>query len=170
MIARWSSPVARQAHNLKVVGSNPTPATKSRRQVFGLGGVLVFGSKRLLPPWLRGQWKIVEQRWLVRDLRLLDREQAQLRRDAAARRESAGLAVGREHPVARHDDGDRILTERLSDVPRRLRRLAEPCRNLAVGERGARRDGARDLVDAAVERRQALHIEGDRRQIARLAA
>ena len=28
MIAGWSSPVARQAHNLKVVGSNPTPATK----------------------------------------------------------------------------------------------------------------------------------------------
>jgi hypothetical protein len=30
--AGWSSPVARQAHNLKVVGSNPTPATKSTRQ------------------------------------------------------------------------------------------------------------------------------------------
>ena len=28
--AGWSSPVARQAHNLKVVGSNPTPATKNR--------------------------------------------------------------------------------------------------------------------------------------------
>tara|TARA_Y100000590_G_scaffold409314_1_gene501385 strand:- start:197 stop:364 length:168 start_codon:yes stop_codon:yes gene_type:complete len=28
-IAGWSSPVARQAHNLKVVGSNPTPATKN---------------------------------------------------------------------------------------------------------------------------------------------
>ena len=28
MIAGWSSLVARQAHNLKVVGSNPTPATK----------------------------------------------------------------------------------------------------------------------------------------------
>ena len=27
--AGWSSPVARQAHNLKVVGSNPTPATTS---------------------------------------------------------------------------------------------------------------------------------------------
>ncbi len=27
-VAGWSSPVARQAHNLKVVGSNPTPATK----------------------------------------------------------------------------------------------------------------------------------------------
>ena len=26
-IAGWSSPVARQAHNLKAVGSNPTPAT-----------------------------------------------------------------------------------------------------------------------------------------------
>jgi hypothetical protein len=29
--AGWSSPVARQAHNLKVVGSNPTPATKLKR-------------------------------------------------------------------------------------------------------------------------------------------
>ena len=27
--AGWSSLVARQAHNLKVVGSNPTPATKN---------------------------------------------------------------------------------------------------------------------------------------------
>jgi hypothetical protein len=30
--AGWSSPVARQAHNLKVVGSNPTPATKYNEQ------------------------------------------------------------------------------------------------------------------------------------------
>jgi hypothetical protein len=28
IFAGWSSPVARQAHNLKVVGSNPTPATR----------------------------------------------------------------------------------------------------------------------------------------------
>src|SRR3546814_19511442 len=28
--AGWSSPVARQAHNLKVVGSNPTPATNKK--------------------------------------------------------------------------------------------------------------------------------------------
>ena len=27
--AGWSSPVARQAHNLKVIGSNPIPATKN---------------------------------------------------------------------------------------------------------------------------------------------
>ncbi len=29
--AGWSSPVARQAHNLKVVGSNPTPATNNNK-------------------------------------------------------------------------------------------------------------------------------------------
>ena len=29
--AGWSSPVARQAHNLKVAGSNPAPATKSTK-------------------------------------------------------------------------------------------------------------------------------------------
>ena len=29
--AGWSSPVARQAHNLKVAGSNPAPATKYTR-------------------------------------------------------------------------------------------------------------------------------------------
>src|SRR5947208_13833646 len=32
-IAGWSSPVARQAHNLKVIGSNPIPATKPRLTV-----------------------------------------------------------------------------------------------------------------------------------------
>jgi hypothetical protein len=34
--AGWSSPVARQAHNLKVVGSNPTPATteKPAKRIF----------------------------------------------------------------------------------------------------------------------------------------
>src|SRR3546814_16438401 len=31
--AGWSSPVARQAHNLKVVGSNPTPATNKKARV-----------------------------------------------------------------------------------------------------------------------------------------
>ena len=31
--AGWSSPVARQAHNLKVVGSNPAPATKLPKQI-----------------------------------------------------------------------------------------------------------------------------------------
>jgi hypothetical protein len=39
--AGWSSPVARQAHNLKVVGSNPTPATKLKaRSANALAGFL----------------------------------------------------------------------------------------------------------------------------------
>src|SRR5690606_35193585 len=33
--AGGSSPVARQAHNLKVIGSNPIPATKHYRASFG---------------------------------------------------------------------------------------------------------------------------------------
>ena len=36
--AGWSSPVARQAHNLKVVSSNLTPATKSINQYKSLAG------------------------------------------------------------------------------------------------------------------------------------
>src|SRR5688572_18559287 len=38
--AGWSSPVARQAHNLKVAGSNPAPATKPKTPLKQqLGGV-----------------------------------------------------------------------------------------------------------------------------------
>jgi hypothetical protein len=45
--AGWSSPVARQAHNLKVAGSNPAPATKQKRRLpNGLGGVLLCGFGR----------------------------------------------------------------------------------------------------------------------------
>jgi hypothetical protein len=32
-VAGWSSPVARQAHNLKVTGSNPVPATKNKKHI-----------------------------------------------------------------------------------------------------------------------------------------
>jgi hypothetical protein len=40
LVAGWSSPVARQAHNLKVTGSNPVPATNDVTTP--------------PPPWLRG--------------------------------------------------------------------------------------------------------------------
>ena len=45
LIAGWSSPVARQAHNLKVVGSNPAPATNLKPSEFPMisgffGGLL----------------------------------------------------------------------------------------------------------------------------------
>ena len=49
MIAGWSSPVARWAHNPKVSGSNPDPATnksplKMQNSAF-LGGFLIYGPK-----------------------------------------------------------------------------------------------------------------------------
>ena len=40
--AGWSSPVARQAHNLKVVGSNPTPAPKFNPRAFWPGVFCVW--------------------------------------------------------------------------------------------------------------------------------
>ena len=41
--AGWSSPVARQAHNLKVAGSNPAPATNSLTGILlGKGGSSLF--------------------------------------------------------------------------------------------------------------------------------
>src|SRR5579884_1784304 len=42
--AGWSSPVARQAHNLKVAGSNPAPATKLMPSGQRLGGILLLRS------------------------------------------------------------------------------------------------------------------------------
>src|ERR1700754_4484206 len=44
--AGWSSPVARQAHNLKVAGSNPAPATKYSRQVDDLAAFFIRGNQR----------------------------------------------------------------------------------------------------------------------------
>ena len=44
-IAGWSSPVARQAHNLKVVGSNPAPATNKinkKNKVIHWGDFLIL--------------------------------------------------------------------------------------------------------------------------------
>ena len=42
--AGWSSPVARQAHNLKVTGSNPVPATKIESALRGAFCVSGFWS------------------------------------------------------------------------------------------------------------------------------
>ena len=43
--AGWSSPVARQAHNLKVIGSNPIPATKLVKTPVLVAGVFRFGDQ-----------------------------------------------------------------------------------------------------------------------------
>ena len=43
--AGWSSPVARQAHNLKVTGSNPVPATKNTKAPITRSGLFSFKLK-----------------------------------------------------------------------------------------------------------------------------
>ena len=45
--AGWSSPVARQAHNLKVAGSNPAPATKYFRSIGPRAAQPAFHKKTL---------------------------------------------------------------------------------------------------------------------------
>ena len=45
--AGWSSPVARQAHNLKVAGSNPAPATKKFHIINHLQKSLLFLDRRI---------------------------------------------------------------------------------------------------------------------------
>ncbi|MHC2794074.1 hypothetical protein ACVINZ_003086 [Mesorhizobium jarvisii] len=48
--AGWSSPVARQAHNLKVTGSNPVPATKYKRARPRAGSFIFSrGARRVNP-------------------------------------------------------------------------------------------------------------------------
>ncbi len=50
--AGWSSPVARQAHNLKVISSNLVPATKFARHVLDVAGVLILAQRQSIGPTL----------------------------------------------------------------------------------------------------------------------
>src|SRR5215472_15650916 len=111
----------------------------------------------------------VEKRGRIARARAFDREQAQLGRHATVGGEAAGLAAGREHAMARYDDRERVSPERLPDVARQPP-FAEPRRDLPVRERSARRDAARDRVDAAIELRHAIHVESGGGKIARLPA
>src|SRR5512142_1312620 len=88
----------------------------------------------------------------------LDLEDPPLGADTAICRGAAHLAVGSEHAMARHDDGDGVLAHRLADLARFVR-LAEAPGDLAVGHRVARRDGARDRVGALVEIRRFAEVE-----------
>ena len=50
LAAGWSSPVARQAHNLKVAGSNPAPAPKNHPTVPGCGVFRVWRGRSAVAP------------------------------------------------------------------------------------------------------------------------
>src|SRR5262249_33530742 len=101
--------------------------------------------------------------------RALDREETELRRDAAPGGEPAELPARGDDAMTRHDDGERIPSERTSDVTGRIAR-AETGRDLAVRERGRRGNRTRHLVHTAVEVRHARHVERDAGQIHRLSA
>src|SRR5258706_15629439 len=110
----------------------------------------------------------VEQRRRVIDVSALDRQHLELGGDAAIGGEAAGLAAGGEHAVARYHDRAGIAPERLADIARQLD-AAEPFCNIAIGHGLARRDGARDVVDAAVEFGNVVEIERDIPEIVRPA-
>jgi hypothetical protein len=84
-------------------------------------------------------------------------------------RKAAEPAARRDHAMTRHDDRERVASQGLPDLARRSR-IAEPRRYLAIGERFARRDGARQLVNTSIELRHATHIEGNLRKIGCFAA
>ena len=71
--------------------------------------------------------------------------------------------------MARHDDRPGVLSERLADRLRQ-RAVAELYRDVAVGQRRTRWDGAGDLIDLPVERRQIAHIERNLTKVTAFAA
>ena len=74
-VAGWSSPVARQAHNLKVTGSNPVPATNlvTTRHAALTGSARVCGKGRCLAPAQRTPPSGKNQRQLAKRQRALPR-------------------------------------------------------------------------------------------------
>src|SRR3954466_6011363 len=71
--------------------------------------------------------------------------------------------------MARHDDRPGVLSERLADRLRQ-RAVAELYRDVAVGQRRTRWDGAGGLIDLPVERRQIAHIERNLTKVMAFAA
>src|SRR5260370_8884291 len=70
--------------------------------------------------------------------------------------------------MARHHDRTGIAPERLADIARQLD-TAEPFGDIAIGHGLARWDGARDVVDPAVEFGNAIEIEHNAGEIVGLA-
>ena len=77
---------------------------------------------------------------------------------AAGGGEAAGLAAGRQDAVAGNDDREWVGAQSLADGAGGARRV-EFFGDLAIGQYLAGRDGAGDVVDAAVEVRDAVQVE-----------
>src|SRR3974390_3797632 len=102
------------------------------------------------------------------DHRTFDREHLQLCRAPAVGGNPAGFTARGKHTMTGHHNRTRVVPERLADVARQLE-AAEPPGNVAIGHRLAGRNGAGDVIDAAVEFRYALQIEHDIPEVVRLA-
>jgi len=101
-------------------------------------------------------------------LRAFDGQKAQFSDDTARGGETAGFAAGGQHTVAGHNDRRRVFAHGLTDRARQGL-VAEPFGDLAIGHGRARRDRARDGIDALVEIRLRFVVDGDAAQIALFA-
>src|SRR5438045_3590814 len=73
---------------------------------------------------------------------------------------AAEPAARRDHAVARDDDRDGVVSERLSNGAAAARH-ADPARDLAVGHDLARRDVRRSHEHVPLERRDAAQVDAD---------
>ena len=95
--AGWSSPVARQAHNLKVVGSNPTPATNINPRKYSSFRGYLIPSTECEHSTLGIYWEsrgIQSQRMLPRMLSTQHPDRADRRRCAPSGKEYRGRSTG----------------------------------------------------------------------------
>src|SRR5262249_37571682 len=122
----------------------------------------------------KSQFSLEKARRIAR-ARAFNRQQAKLGCNPATRGEAACLPICRQHAVARPMDRKRIAPERLAALPREtplrggMRFAPELLRDLAIGARRTGGNGACDLINAAIKRRDAIHVESDPGKIDRLA-
>jgi hypothetical protein len=111
----------------------------------------------------------VEQGLAGHAARALDRQQAALGNGATIGGNLVRIAAGFEHPMARHDNHERVAGNRLRDRMRSTRSPELGC-DFAIGAGFAAGYRARELVNPQIEGGYLAGIERDVGEIARLAA
>ena len=90
--------------------------------------------------------------------RSFDRQQAHFRRDPAKPGKAAEFASRCQNSMARHNERDRIATERLANGPGGTR-LTQLDRNVAIRRRATGADSARRRVHALMKCRHPVQVE-----------
>ena len=155
--AGWSSPVARQAHNLKVAGSNPAPATKEAPE-----NIDVFGG-----------FSIPESGLISRDQHIVNTDAGarNFDRPIKSRRKRGAVvadrrsAAGRRHPIQyrrRHLSGPRGLVGHRDSVAGVSREMHAP----GLAGSPGRSSAGRGRAGASVRRRPPDVFVLDRRGVA----